>query len=655
MQYEVSGHHLTASIDQEGRRTEYSYEEKPIDVRYLEPRIDDPITVKYHLLKEIKHPTGAISLYMYDKRSRLPISEKGVTDKYVVASRADFMDQKEYDARGVRETRVNYERYTYAFKTAGKDDNYQLYVYSANLFRPNGMVETHSFNKKGRRTRESDKYRNIPKATLDFVYDKNGRLTKETKTVQGGTASLKRTSERTWDYDAWGNLTSSTDELNNTSTTEYDTRYSLPLRQRTPKDGSTNIVTVYTLNQAGTLVTETKVYEESNKLLGNPKQKTGYVYGPNSVLTDELRYYGDDLSNSYKTSYTYDDRFLFMESRTSHGAAVGGTVTAVTESYKYDAFGRVVWQKDANGNVTETEYDQLGRMTKETYPDGTFSEIDYNDDENEATQTNERGESTLYRYTPLGQISRVVDADSLTTLMAFQYDLMLRPVYELTLDEGGVKSAKRLSYDHFDRVVSTVATDSSGKVLSDETVLYQDVYDKETARAVTVVKGDDAAKNVVATEYTDLLGRTVRSGYFYDGKELIDTYTYDKAGNCLTVLTERDRSLGLPYTTKSGYDYAGQAVLQTNALEQTARSEYDALGRLTSSWDYMDNMTSYSYDSLGRLTEQQMRRTSLLARIIFRTRIYRALFLLMRMLLYSISQNCWLQMSIHMVHGLLIS
>ena len=172
--YEVEDHHLTASIDQEGRRTEYSYEQKSIDVRYIEQRMDDPVSIKYHLLKEIKHPTGAISLYMYDKRTGLAISEKGKTDKYVVASRADFMDEKEYLARGVRETRVNYERYTYSFATAGSDKNYQLYISSANLFRPNGMVETHSFDKKGKRTKEVDKFRNISKAVNTFEYDKNG-------------------------------------------------------------------------------------------------------------------------------------------------------------------------------------------------------------------------------------------------------------------------------------------------------------------------------------------------------------------------------------------------------------------------------------------------------------------------------------------------
>ena len=70
-------------------------------------------------------------------------------------------------------------------------------------------------------------------------------------------------------------------------------------------------------------------------------------------------------------------------------------------------------------------------------------------------------------------------------------------------------------------------------------------------------------------------------------------------------MTERDRSLGLPYTTRSEYDHAGRAVLQANALEQTERSEYDALGRLAASWDRKGNRTGYSYDSLGRLTERR--------------------------------------------------
>ena len=609
VEYTVKDHLLTAVKDQEGRVTEYSYDQGGASTRMLEARIDDPVATEYNLLKEIRRPTGAVSVYMYTKRSNLTYGEKGVTDKWLVSSRSDFLTQSDYENRGKIDKRVNYERYTYTFSNADKKDDYQLYISSANRFRPNGMVETHTFNIKGHRTKEVDKYRNILTDTKTFTYDKNGLMTKESGEKKGG-GSVKQTYSKTWTYDAWGNVLSSTDELGNVTKTTYNTTYSLPTRVTTPKDSDTNIVTVNTLDEDGKLVTETIVYEVTGSSRGNTLQKTGYGYGDNSVLEKETRYYGADLSDSYTTSYAYDNRYLFMKEKSVEGVSVGDAVRTVKESYSYDAFGRVTSYTDMNGNTTLSEYDKLGRKTKDTYPDGTSTATVYNDAENKVTVTDELGNRTVYLYTPLGQISRVIEGNSGTALMAYQYDMMLRPVYELSLDAGGVKSAKRMVYDYLSRVTSTVVTGRASdgsltNVLSDESVLYQDVYSSKLSRTVTVVKGDDASQNVVTSQYTDLLGRVVQAGRFTDGRECIDTFTYDKAGNQLTSLTDRSRSLGLPYTTMSEYDYAGHVTAAYNALGNVARSEYDALGRLISSRDYKGEETTYRYDGLDRMIEMR--------------------------------------------------
>ena len=281
------------------------------------------------------------------------------------------------------------------------------------------------------------------------------------------------------------------------------------------------------------------------------------------------------------------------------------------KAYGYDAFGRMTSFTDAGGHETTYTYDALGRKTGEYCPDGSQTRTEYNDAENEIAQTDENGNRMIYRYTPLGQISRVIEGNSGTALTAYQYDLMLRPVYELSLDAGGVKSATRYRYDHFDRVTSTVVTDRAGAVLSDESVMYQDVYDKSTARMVKIVKGDEAAQadaaaqNIVTTEYYDLLGRTVKTGCFAGGKENIDTYAFDKAGNCTSVLTERDRGLGLSYTTRSEYDFSGRVTRQYNALGESAGGEYDALGRTVAQTDFKGNRTTYRYDSFDRMIEKR--------------------------------------------------
>ena len=70
-------------------------------------------------------------------------------------------------------------------------------------------------------------------------------------------------------------------------------------------------------------------------------------------------------------------------------------------------------------------------------------------------------------------------------------------------------------------------------------------------------------------------------------------------GNVLTELTARDAALGLAYTQRNEYDYAGRAVKTYNAENQYTTQTYDALGNLTAATDYAGTPTTYTYDALG--------------------------------------------------------
>jgi YD repeat-containing protein len=108
----------------------------------------------------------------------------------------------------------------------------------------------------------------------------------------------------------------------------------------------------------------------------------------------------------------------------------------------------------------------------------------------------------------------------------------------------------------------------------------------------------------VTTEYADKLGHVVKQGYFLNGTEYIDTFTYDYLGNRLSSLTALDASNGRNYTAKWEYDYANRPVKETNALVQFGHKTHDALGRNTSATNRAGTVTTFTYDALDRLLTQ---------------------------------------------------
>ena len=197
---------------------------------------------------------------------------------------------------------------------------------------------------------------------------------------------------------------------------------------------------------------------------------------------------------------------------------VNGKESTVMESCRYDPYGRILESTapreqddsmegdDPRKKITRYEYDPLGRLICQENPDQSTITNHYDDLNNQLTVTDQAGNSICYRYTTLGQISKIINKPKGETegsvLTAYQYDYMLRPVNEITLDDQSIRAAKRYYYDNYDRVTATIVTGrTQNEILYDQGTLYQDVYDKKTARTVTVTAGDDHAANIVITTY----------------------------------------------------------------------------------------------------------------------------------------------------------
>src|SRR6185369_2310426 len=78
------------------------------------------------------------------------------------------------------------------------------------------------------------------------------------------------------------------------------------------------------------------------------------------------------------------------------------TQNGVTTKYAYDAQGRQVALKDANGNLATWTYDADGRLASSTDNDGTVTTYIYDRNGALTQQTNTRGQNLQYTYDGAG-------------------------------------------------------------------------------------------------------------------------------------------------------------------------------------------------------------------------------------------------------------
>ena len=76
--------------------------------------------------------------------------------------------------------------------------------------------------------------------------------------------------------------------------------------------------------------------------------------------------------------------------------------------------------------------------------------------------------------------------------------------------------------------------------------------------------------------------------------------------NKLTEKLAYAAQLGLSYSSRWEYDYAGRVTKTFNADQDYTESTYDTLGNLVSASDYAGTETAYTYDSLGRLLTESI-------------------------------------------------
>jgi RHS repeat-associated protein len=446
-------------------------------------------------------------------------------------------------------------------------------------------------------------------------------ITFPTTTYPDGTTGVLSAQLTFNSYDANGRLTEYTDpEGNIVALTYFPSSAGTAegfLASRTAAVGTLNLVTSFTLNEAGQLIAvtdplghsveysldarslvrvvtqplpgyslvssydgngqvtsyfNTVIQPDGTTAVGSP-EVSNFVY--NTEMSPVLTSYGDSsgtplrqLRRVYDESnclirtilprgnsicYEYDERLLLK--RTTRGCC---SSDAAVTAYAYDLDGRLVATTDPRGNVTIQNLDALGRPIGITDPIGTLQRIDY-DQLNNAIVRRWIGAEANGVYPLLRRAEFLYDERN--QLVRVRHAVFITPI--AVADPWNAPDAE---YN---------AALTLGEVELNDTLTYCD----GNLRPFRIV---DANGNAVTIDY-DAANRPTT---FTDAVGSIVAATYDASGN----VTRVDRS-------------CADATGAIRAVISTA-SEYDPLNRLISTTDGVGNTVTRALDSRDLLLTQ---------------------------------------------------
>jgi RHS repeat-associated protein len=413
-------------------------------------------------------------------------------------------------------------------------------------------------------------------------------------------------------YDTYGNMTSLTDALGNTTLFGYDTNHiylisitnALSHTVAATHDFDTGLLTSITDARGNTTSFEYDILGRVTKKIHPDLSELEAIYDDqNNTITlfDEL---------DQKTIHYYDGVGRLTEIEMYLSPTI-----KLTETYTYNYMDKVRTRTDPGGYVYSYEYDSKGRTTKILNPDSTFEEICYDDVLRTITSFDENQHKKMYHFDKVGNLVHIREyADSQNYyLTEYTYDDMAN--LTSLADANGNTTFYR--YDSLFGLTQIVYPDSTTETRS---------YDGAgNLLSITSANGTttftyDAIYQLVDVEYPDQTLTTF--AYDMNGNRTLMTdaagqtgYTYDSRNR---TLSETRTIEGDPYTVAHTYDAASRLISTTYPDQSSITYEYDSLNRMVAIqgyavFTYDDNsllesmtydngvITSYSYDSLSRI------------------------------------------------------
>jgi RHS repeat-associated protein len=392
-------------------------------------------------------------------------------------------------------------------------------------------------------------------------------------------------------YDERGQVTSTTDALNKTSTQTYDT-FGRALESKVPKDQAAGVY----------ITTPAPVYDANNNIAESTSPSNAVskaTYDPMDQVTSATAP-ANNLTAERKTAYTYDKVGNLRTTTEPKGVATTADATDYVTTNNYDAIYQLASVVNAKNDKVSYEYDNVGNAVtvidpkKNATADTTdyTSKTEYDLDHRPVKQIDAAGKYTTTGY----------DKDSLAVATTDQE----RNKSEVIYDARAMVAEQKVPYDgttvrttryHYDQVGNTTKVETprgTATTGTDEDFASRTEYDKLN-RPVKQFQPYDPAdsehnKSDVYTETVyDEVGRVQKTSLPPAGDpERIDTdYTYYDNGWIKTSTNQ--------WNVKTAYDYNNDGQQEKRAL-----TGEDGTSTRTMGWShYPDGSLKARTDAAG--------------------------------------------------------
>jgi RHS repeat-associated protein len=433
-----------------------------------------------------------------------------------------------------------------------------------------------------------------------YVYQDNG-LNLQSVTVAGS----GKTVQVTYTYDTLGRKKSQTLWRQ----TSNDNLTLIPLVTGYEYDSFDRVTKV--TDPTGSFI-ET-VYDGNGKVLqvkGNYK-KPDNTFDVRTISTKQYdaadRLISDTDIYGKITQYYYDEAGNLIKTVDPIGHIV---------QYEYDAMNRRTAVVDANGYRTETVYDLAGHPIKNINPIQKFVITEYDQLGHVTKVTDPLSYETKFEYDGNGNVKKVIDANAVAGLqpkntfnatLYKEYDELNRVKREVDALNGETK----YSYDLLGNIASITDAENRttwfdyndlGRLMQVRDPLIETPTDKtttftydEAGNVLTVVKRGGAQ----AIFSYDLLNRITNATYANGSDSLTETTFYDVYGNKQSVSNS-----DITYTYE--YDLKNRPVKKTDSRSgKLLYFTYDGAGNILTKTNYDGSVTEYHYDSANRLVAER--------------------------------------------------
>jgi RHS repeat-associated protein len=601
---------------------------------YTPPGSSTPITAttvwaydkEGQLLSE-QDPLGHSTAYTYDQLGDVATqtaADGGLThqtydligEPLTVTDASGAQSESTYDFMGRQVTGTMLERYP-STRTLTTNYSYASSLNNpgggnlASVTSPDGATTSYTYDWAGRKIATTDPAGNTTSYGYTFLGDPSTTTNPDgTRTELQYDANQQVTDAYTYDhtgavlthaksqYDAVGNLVSSTDPNGNTSTFTYDSTGALT-QQIQPVSSTSSITTSFGYDPAGhrTRYTDgrgTNWYSTYNswgmKETDVEPATTAYSSAADSTMTYAYDAAGRLNTQTLPGGVTQTFDYDAVGNLTSQQGS-GASAATADRSFTYDKDGRILTAATSNtsgsgiSNSTSESfsYDDRGDLLTASGTAGSTS-LAYNGDGLVTSGTDASG-TTTYGYDNSDRLHTVTDALTGTTQMYTNYNAL----NQVTQINDGTGDIRTFAYDDLHRLTNDRIQTPGG------------------AAVASIGYGYDSNGNLTS-KTTNGYGAATTNSYTYDQADRLTSwnngtatvnYGYDAAGNRTQVGAKTftyDARDQLTNDGTNGYSYTAAGVMSSQG-GTTLTS--DAYGQQSS-----DGSIQYTYDALGRMTQR---------------------------------------------------